>query len=148
VNSSSYYKQYLSKIKKLVGLEIKENTYNKWEAEAFLKWKKKTDYPEELSLQFLDDFDYYLKTEKKQEQISTKPFKDLEPLKRAISEGYLIEIHLYFISLKLFVKPSYFLSTEELKPLKKQCYNKRLSTIKDFLSSVATQDLPIMKWQI
>ncbi|MFV5684874.1 Arm DNA-binding domain-containing protein [Flavobacterium sp. GB2R13] len=26
----SYYKQYLSKIKKLVGLEIKDNTYNKF----------------------------------------------------------------------------------------------------------------------
>ena len=68
----SYYKQYLAKIKKLVGLEIKDNTYNKFvyvgnHLEAFLKWKfKKTDFPlEELSLQFLDDFDCYSKTEEK-----------------------------------------------------------------------------------
>lgn len=46
----SYYKKYLSKLKKLVGLEIKESTYNKFvyvcgHLEVFLKWKyKKTDY--------------------------------------------------------------------------------------------------------
>ena len=94
----SYYKQYLAKIKKLVGLEIKDNIYNKFvcvgnHLEAFLKWKyKKTDFPlEELSLQFLDDFDYYLKTKKKQEQITiNKTIQRLRtPIKQAISEGYL-----------------------------------------------------------
>jgi len=42
----SYYKQYLAKIKKLVGLEIKSNTYDKFvyvgnHLKAFLKWKFK-----------------------------------------------------------------------------------------------------------
>ena len=72
----SYYKLYLSRIKKLVGSDIKESTYTKFvyvgnHIEAFIKWKfKKPDFPlEELSLQFLDDFEYYLKTEKSKSKV-------------------------------------------------------------------------------
>jgi len=64
---SSYYNQYLSRIQKLIGLEIKQNTYDKFayvgkDLEAFIKSKyKKPDLSlEELNLQFLDDFDYFL----------------------------------------------------------------------------------------
>lgn len=78
----SCYKQYLCKIKKLVGLEIKQNTNNKFvcfsnHLEVFLKSKyHKSDLSlEELNLQFLADFDYYLKTKKKQEKTRTKLFK-------------------------------------------------------------------------
>jgi integrase/recombinase XerD len=40
---SSYYNQYLLRIKKLIGLDIKQNTYNKFvyvgkDLEAFIKW--------------------------------------------------------------------------------------------------------------
>ncbi len=42
----SYYKQYRARIKKLIGLEIKDNTYDKFvyvgnHLKAFLKWKFK-----------------------------------------------------------------------------------------------------------
>jgi len=120
----SYYKQYLSKIKKLVGLEIKDNTYNKFvyvgnHLEAFLKWKfKKTDFPlEELSLQFLDDFDYYLKTEKKQEQITiNKTIQRLRtPIKQAISEGYLDRDPFILHKSKTVRKVVIFLTAKELK---------------------------------
>jgi len=46
---SSYYNQYLSRIKKLVGLDIKQNTYDKFayvgkDLGVFLKWQyKKSD---------------------------------------------------------------------------------------------------------
>lgn len=78
----------MSKIKKLVGLELKDSTYNKFvyvgnHLETFLKWKfKKTDFPlEELNLQFLDDFEYYLRTEKSKLKLPlTKQFNDLEHL--------------------------------------------------------------------
>lgn len=122
----SYYKQYLSKIKKLVGLEIKNNTYDKFvyvgnHLEAFLKWKfKKLDYPlEELSLQFLDDFDYYLKTEKKQEQITiNKTIQRLRtPIKQAISEGYLDRDPFILHKSKTVRKIVVFLTTIELKTL-------------------------------
>ena len=137
----SYYKQYLARIKKLVGLEIKDNTYNKFvyvgnHLEAFLKWKfKKTDFPlEELSLQFLDDFDYYLKTEKKQEQITiNKTIQRLRtPIKQAISEGYLDRDPFILHKSKTVRKTVIFLTTEELKTLEEAVLQqKRLSTIQD-----------------
>ncbi|MEZ7498341.1 site-specific integrase [Flavobacterium sp. Arc3] len=137
----SYYKQYLSKINKLVGLEIKDNTYSKFvyvgnHLEAFLKWKyKKTDYPlKELSLQFLTDFDYYLKTEKKQEQITiNKTIQRLRtPIKQAISEGYLDRDPFIMHKSKTVRKTVIFLSTEELKTLEEAVLlQNRLSIIQD-----------------
>jgi len=137
----SYYKLYLSKIKKLVGLEIKGNTYNKFvyvgnHLEAFLKWKfKKTDYPlEELSLQFLDDFDYYLKTEKKQEQITiNKTIQRLRtPIKQAISEGYLDRDPFILHKSKTVRKIVIFLTTIELKTLEgRVLQQKRLRIVLD-----------------
>jgi integrase/recombinase XerD len=120
----SYYNQYLSRIKKLVGLEIKNSTYNKFvyvgnHLEAFLKWKfKKTNYLlEELNLQFLDDFDYYLKTVKKQEQITiNKTIQRLRtPIKQAISEGYLDRDPFILHKSKTVRKEVIYLTTEELK---------------------------------
>lgn len=137
----SYYNQYLFKIKKLVGLEIKHNTYNKFvyvgnHLEAFLKWKyKKADYPlQELSLQFLTDFDYYLKTEKNQEQITiNKTIQRLRtPIKQAISEGYLNRDPFILHKSKTVRKTVIFLTTEELKTLEEALLQqKRLSTIQD-----------------
>lgn len=137
----SYYKQYLSKIKKLVGLEIKDNTYNKFvyvgnHLEAFLKWKfKKTDFSlEELNQQFLDDFDYYLKTEKKQSQITiNKTIQRLRtPIKQAISEGYLDRDPFILHKTKTVRKTVIFLTTEELKTLEETVFQqKRLSAIQD-----------------
>ncbi|WP_367756097.1 tyrosine-type recombinase/integrase [Flavobacterium sp. WC2430] len=137
----SYYKQYLSKIKKLVGLEIKDNTYKKFvyvgnHLEAFLKWKyKKTDYPlEELSLQFLNDFDYYLKTEKNQEQITiNKTIQRLRtPIKQAISEGYLDRDPFIMHKSKTVRKTVIFLTKKELKTFEEAVLQqKRLSLIQD-----------------
>lgn len=137
----SYYRQYLSKIKKLVGLEIKDSTYNKFvyvgnHLEAFLKWKfKKTDFPlKELNLQFLDDFDYYLKTEKKQEQVTiNKTIQRLRtPIKQAISEGYLDRDPFILHKSKIVRKTVIFLNTEELKTLEDiVLQQKKLNIIQD-----------------
>lgn len=140
-NILSYYKQYLFKIKKLVGLELKESTYNKFvyvgnHLEAFLKWKfRKTDFPlVELSLQFLDDFDYFLKIEKKQSQITiNKTIQRLRtPIKQAISEGYLDRDPFILHKTKTVRKTVIFLTTEELKTFEETVFQqKRLSTIQD-----------------
>lgn len=137
----SYYKLYLLKIKKLIGIEIKENTYAKFvyvgnHLEAFLKWKfRKADLPlKELSLQFLDDFDYYLKTEKKQEQVTiNKTIQRLRtPIKQAISEGYLDRDPFILHKSKTVRKTVIFLNTEELKTVEETILQqKRLSIIKD-----------------
>jgi integrase len=104
--------------------------------EAFLKWKfKKADYLlEELSLQFLDDFDYYLKTEKKQEQITiNKTIQRLRtPIKQAISEGYLDRDPFILHKSKTVRKTVIFLNTEELKTLEEAVFQqKRLNMIQD-----------------
>lgn len=140
-NILSYYKQYLFKIKKLIGLELKESTYNKFvyvgnHLEAFLKWKfRKTDFPlEELSLQFLDDFDYFLKIEKKQSQITiNKTIQRLRtPIKQAISEGYLDRDPFILHKTKTVRKTVIFLTTEELKTLEEAVLQqKRLGVIRD-----------------
>ncbi|RTY96049.1 site-specific integrase [Flavobacterium sp. GT3R68] len=137
----SYYKQYLTKIKKLVGLEIKESTYKKFvyvgtHLESFIKWKfKKSDFPlEELNLQFLDYFDYYLKTEKGQEQITiNKTIQRLRaPIKQAISEGYLARDPFVLHKSKTVRKVVTFLTTEELQTLEEAVLQqKRLCIIQD-----------------
>jgi hypothetical protein len=118
---------------KFISAEIKD-TYSKFvyvgnHLEAFLKWKfKKAEDPlKELSLQFLDDFDY-LKTEKKQEQITIN--KTIQRLRTPIKASYFreaiwIETPLYFISPKLFVKQLYFFTTEELKTLENAVLQKK-----------------------
>lgn len=137
----SYYKQYLSKIKKLVGLEIKDNTYNKFvyvgnHLEAFIKWKyKKSDFLlNDLNQQFLDDFEYYLKTEKKQEQVTINKTvqRFRTPVKQAISEGYLDRDPFILHKTKTVRKTVIFLTSEELKTLEETVLQqKRLSTIQD-----------------
>lgn len=137
----SYYKRYLSRLKKLVGSEIKENTYSKFvyvsnHLESFLKIKyKKSDYPlKELNLQFLNDFDYYLKTEKNQRQITiNKTIQRLRtPIKQAISEGYLDRDPFILYKSKKVRKTVIFLTTEELKTLENTVLQqKRLGFIQD-----------------
>lgn len=137
----SYYKKYLSRIKKLVGTEIKENTYSKFvyagnHLESYIKWNfNKSDIAlEELNLQFLDDFDYYLKTEKHQKQITVN--KEIQrirtPIKRAISEGYIDRDPFILYKSKTVRKEVIFLSTEELKILEGSVLKpKRLGVIRD-----------------
>lgn len=137
----SYYKKYLSRIKKLVGIEIKKNTYDKLDyvgnhLEKFIKWNyKKNEYPlKDLTLQFLNDFDYYLKTEKKQKQITIN--KSIQILRRpinwAISEGYLDRDPFILHKSKTVRKEIIFLFTDELKNLEEiVLQQKRLIMIQD-----------------
>ena len=101
-----------------------------------MKWKfKKTDFPlEELSLQFLDDFDYFLKIEKEQSQITiNKTIQRFRaPIKQAISEGYLDRDPFILHKAKTVRKTVIFLTTEELKTFEETVFQqKRLSTIQD-----------------
>ena len=137
----SCYRKYVSRIQKLVGIEIKENTYEKFvyvgnHLEAFIKWNfKKSDFPlKELSLRFLDDFDYYLKTEKNIKQITiNKIIQRLRtPIKQAISEGYLDRDPFILYKSKKVHKEVIFLTTEELITIEESTFEpKRLSIIQD-----------------
>lgn len=137
----SYYNQYLEKIKQLIGIEIKETTYLKFKyvsnhLETFLKWKyNKKDFPiEELSLQFLDDFEFYLKTEKKQKQITiNKTIQRFRtPIKLAISEGILNKDPFILYKTKRVRKTIVFLSIEELATLEQTSFKqRRLNIVRD-----------------
>ncbi|MES2851952.1 MAG: site-specific integrase [Bacteroidota bacterium] len=137
----SSYRKYVSRIQKLVGIEIKQNTYEKFvyvgnHLEAFVKWKfKKSDFPlKELSLRFLDDFDYYLKTEKSIKQITiNKIIQRLRtPIKQAISEGYLDRAPFILYKSKKVHKEVIFLTTEELKIIEESIFTpQRLAIIQD-----------------
>lgn len=137
----SCYRKYVSRIQKLVGIEIKQNTYEKFvyvgnHLEAFIKWQfKKSDYPlKELSLRFLDDFDYYLKTEKSIKQITiNKIIQRLRtPIKQAISEGYLDRDPFILYKSKKVHKEVIFLTTEELKIIEESTFApQRLGIIQD-----------------
>ncbi|MCH4551975.1 Arm DNA-binding domain-containing protein [Aestuariibaculum lutulentum] len=82
-NVIEYFERYLKRIKTLVGVEIKQVTYEKFEyvkndIKAFVKWKFKTkDYPlKKLDMNFLSELDYYYKvghkTQLKQVTINKK----------------------------------------------------------------------------
>lgn len=137
----SYYIKYLGKLKKLIGIEIKENTYSKFfyvskHLERFILWKfNKKDIPlRDLNLQFLNDFDFYLKTEKKQEQITiNKTIQRFRaPVKSAISEGYLDRDPFILHKTKKVRKEVLFLTKEELKELEsKTIMQQRLVVVRD-----------------
>nr|WP_315167541.1 tyrosine-type recombinase/integrase [uncultured Flavobacterium sp.] len=122
-------------------LEIKQSTYDKFvyvgkDLEAFIKYKyKKSDVSLlELNLQFLDDFDYFLKTMKNQKQVTiNKEIQRLRtPIKRAISEGYLDRDPFILHKSKTVRKEIVFLAAEELKILENTLFKqKRLDVIRD-----------------
>lgn len=148
----SYYSQYLFKIKKLIGLEIKQTTYNKFlyvskHLEAFIKWKfKKADYLlKDLDLQFLYDFEYYLKTVKLQKQITVnKTIQRLRtPIKQAISEGFLDRDPFILYKSKRVIKEVIFLTVNELEAFESlQLKSKRLERVQDLFIFCCYTGLP------
>lgn len=73
-NVIEYFERFLKQLKRLVGIDMVEATYNKYEnsknhIKDFIKWKFKIkDIPlKELKSQFLVDLEFYLKVEKKLE---------------------------------------------------------------------------------
>ncbi|HSD08872.1 site-specific integrase [Flavobacterium sp.] len=137
----SFYNQFLQKQKKLVGIEIKGSTYQKFsyvsnQLESFVKWKfKSKDYPvEKLNLKFLEDFEYYLKTEKKHQQITiNKTIQRFRtPFKSAIAGGIIDRDPFLMHKTKKVKKEIVFLSPEELKLLEYHSFaQNRLTVVRD-----------------
>ncbi len=85
----SYYNEYLLKHKKLIGIEIKEVTWNKFnyiynDVLVFIKWKYNQNdiLLKDLDYSFIVEFEYYLKTEKSQRQVTIN--KCLQRLKKVV----------------------------------------------------------------
>jgi len=136
-----YFKEYLNKMRSLIGIDIKESTWMKFfymneQLKEFIKWKyEKSDFElSKLKLQFINDFEYYLKTVKKQKQITIN--KTLQrfrkPIRVAVNEGLLdIDPFLPFKA-KSVLKEVVFLTVDELNRIEKHVFNQeRLKEVKD-----------------
>jgi integrase/recombinase XerD len=151
-NVVEYFEHYLKQLKTLIGIDIKQITYNKFEyvkndVKAFVKWKFKiNDYPlKKLELQFLNDFEYYLKVVKKQKQVTINKciqrFRKI--IKVSISERYLESDPFMLFKSKRVNKEVVFLSPEELSELEKHDFTQpRLKFVKDLFVFCCYTGLP------
>lgn len=137
----SYLKKDLDKLKKLIGKDLKQSTWNKFnyvynDVASFIKFSlNKKDIPlNELNLNFLEQFEYYLKTEKNNKQVTLNKViqRFRKPIKNAISEGYLDKDPFLMYKASRVKKEIIFLSTEELYKLENYSFEQvRLSQVRD-----------------
>jgi integrase/recombinase XerD len=137
----SYFNKYLAKIKKLIGKDIKEPTYKKFEytrgfLEDFIQFKFNTKdiALKNLESLFLDDLEYYLKTEKNlgQGTINKIIQRFKRPVKEAVSEGYLDKDPFMLHKAKSIKTRVVFLSPEELHIFEEFIFSQpRLQLVKD-----------------
>jgi integrase len=148
------------KVKKLIGKEYTESTYNKFkEAKMhtanFIKsaYKRNDFLLEKLTLKFLDDLDYYLKSVKNHKQITiNKTIQRVRKIiKLAISEEFLSKDPFILYKPKRVVKNVVFLTVDELKLLEEYSFKqKRLQQVKDMFifccyTGLAYQEMSILK---
>jgi integrase len=135
------FNEFLEKKKKLIGIDILLGTWKKFnyshlQVKDFIKWKYgKQDYPLcKLKLQFILDFEYYLKTERGQSQVTINKAiqRFRKPIKDALGEGYLEKDPFVFHKPVWVRKEVIFLSTEELEKLESHNFSQpRLQLVKD-----------------
>lgn len=93
----AYYNEYLEKHKKLIGIEIKQSTWNKFsyickDVKDFIKQRYcKTDILlKDLDYSFIVEFEFYLKTEKNQKQVTIN--KALQRLKKVVNTAVIAKL--------------------------------------------------------
>ena len=151
-NVVEFFERYLKRLKTLINIDIKQVTWNKFnyikkDVKSFIKWQFKTnDYPlKNLELQFLTDFEYFLKVEKKQKQITIN--KSLQRFRRvvrtALAENYLDKDPFLLYKTKTVRTEVVFLSPEELAQLEQHEFTQaRLQLIKDLFVFSCYTGLP------
>lgn len=130
-----------NRMEKLIGVEYTKSTYSKFiEAKNhtanFIKYQhKKNDILlESLNMNFLSDFDFYLKSEKNQKQITiNKSIQRVRKIiKLALAKGYLKQDPFILYKPKRYDTKVIFLNQEELNSLKEYIFKqKRLEQVKD-----------------
>ena len=140
-NVVSYFKAHLELQKHLIDKDIKQVTWNKFnyvcsDVKAFIEKKyKKRDIPlEQLDLQFLNDFDYFLKTEKHQKQVTINKAiqRFRKPVREAVAKGYLDKDPFILYKAKTVKKRVIFLSSNELRRLEEFEFSQsRLELVRD-----------------
>ncbi len=136
-----YYKEFLENHKKLIGVEIKQVTWDKFkyikqDLKGFIKHKyNKTDVLlNKLNLDFLNEFELYLKIVKNKKQITIN--KDIQRLKMVVKSAVAkehISIHPFIGHKVKTVKTDVvYLTTEELELLEDYDFKqKRINRVKD-----------------
>jgi Site-specific recombinase XerD len=136
-----YYKLYLERLKKLIGIDIKQPTYNKFEyikddLEEFIRFKfKKSDIKlKDLDFDFISEFEYYSKTELKHSQITiNKAIQRIKKVvKKAVSQKH-IESNPFEEHTPKKVHPKIiFLTQKELNQLENHIFQSEiLNRVKD-----------------
>lgn len=136
-----YYNSYLEKTKKLIGIEIKQSTWNKFnyilsDIKQFIKWKfnKNEILLKDLDYSFIVEFEYFLKTEKMQKQVTIN--KVLQRLKKVIKTaevGKLINFNPFAEhKAKRTITTVIYLTPEELEQVENKSFSQpRLSSVRD-----------------
>ncbi len=135
------YNLHSDRIKKLIGIDIKEVTYQKYlesgvHLQGFIKHKYSTKdtHLKTLTSAFIDQYEYYLKTEKRLQQSTLNKAiqRFRKVIKFALSEDYLIKDPFILYRAKRVKKPVLFLSHKELKRLEEKTFIiARVQKIKD-----------------
>ncbi|MCK5401036.1 MAG: site-specific integrase, partial [Flavobacteriaceae bacterium] len=151
-NTIEFFERYLKRIKKLINIDIKHATWKKFEyvkkhVKSFIKWQyKSTDYPlKDLKLQFLSDFEFYLKTEKHlaQATINKSIQRFRKPIKIAVAEGFLDRDPFMLHKSKTVRIEVVFLSPEELQEFEDYEFSQaRLRFVKDLFVFCCYTGLP------
>jgi integrase/recombinase XerD len=136
-----YFQKYLDKIYKLIGKDLKLATWKKYnyaciQIVGFIKFKyKKNDISlDKINLQFLTEFEYYLKTEQNQCQSTIN--KAIQRFRRlitiGIAEGLLEKDPFILYKAKKVKKEVIFLTHEELETVERTKISQpRLALVKD-----------------
>jgi integrase len=136
-----YFQKYLDKTFKLIGKDLKLATWKKYnyaciQIVGYVKFKyKKNDISlDKINLQFLTEFEYYLKTEQNQCQSTINKaiqrFRRL--IKIGIAEGFLEKDPFILYKAKKVKKEVIFLTHKELETVEKtQISQPRLALVKD-----------------
>jgi integrase len=141
VHVVAYFQEYLEKQRKLIDIDLQETTWKKFDyacrqAKDFIWWKyHKHDLPlKELKAQFLQDFDYYLKTERNQRQVTINKCiqRFRKPIRIAVAEGYLERDPFMLFRAKAVKKEVVFLTREELAVFEQHTFTQpRLEMVKN-----------------
>ncbi|RVT74460.1 site-specific integrase [Flavobacterium sufflavum] len=141
-----------TKMNSLVGIEYTKSTYSKFieakqhtEDFLFYQYKKKNILLENITLKFLDDFDYYLKTQKSFKQITiNKSIQRVRKIiKLAIAEGFIVTDPFLLYKPKKVINNVTFLTTEELIELENHNLSQpRLNQVRDLFVFCCYTGLP------
>ncbi|MBC9798284.1 site-specific integrase [Sinomicrobium weinanense] len=141
VRVAECFREHNARIEKLVGKDLKQVTYNKYEEskghlEDFIWWKYKTrDVPlNKLKYSFIEDYEYYLKTEKNLQQstINKAIQRFRKVIRYAVAQDYMDKDPFMLYKAKRVKKEVVYLTTQELQKLEQHEFEiPRLAQIRD-----------------